>query len=140
MAPADGQPAGHNTRRRPASQHHLADSSIAPRYHYFGVCMAELSGEDRLQGLRQLIQETEAELVRARRPMEGNVTERNKLRVQLEVLDGQSDVGPYNPDAIRALADQIDQKIVSDQGDIAWLEKRLSLYQARLSELEGGSS
>ena len=102
--------------------------------------MAELSSEDRLQGLRQLIQETEAELVRARRPMEGNVTERNKLRVQLEVLDGQSDVGPYNPDAIRALADQIDQKIVSDQGDIAWLERRLSLYQARLSELEGGPS
>ena len=90
--------------------------------------MAELSREDRRQGLRQLIRETEAELVRARRPMEGNVTERNKLRVQLEVLDGQSDVGPYNPDAIRALADQIDQKIVSDQDDIAWLERRLSLY------------
>ena len=102
--------------------------------------MAELSREDRLQGLRQLIRETEAELVRACRPMEGNVTERNKLRVQLEVLDGQSDVGPYNPDAIRALADQIDQKIVSDQDDIAWLERRLSLYQARLSELEGASS
>jgi hypothetical protein len=102
--------------------------------------MAEWTDADRLQGLRQLIRETEAELVRARRPMEGNVTERNKLRVQLEVLDGQADVGPYNPDAIRALADQIDQKIVSDQGDIAWLEKRLSLYQARLSELEGGSS
>ena len=102
--------------------------------------MAELTNADRILGLRQLIQETEAELVRARRPMEGNVTERNKLRVQLEVLDGQTGIGPYNPEAIHGLADQIDQKILNDQSDIAWLEKRLNLYKTRLEELEGSWS
>ena len=102
--------------------------------------MAELTNADRILGLRQLIQETEVELVRARRPMEGNVTERNKLRVQLEVLDDQTGIGPYNPEAIRGLADQIDQKILNDQSDIAWLEKRLNLYKTRLEELEGSWS
>ncbi|HEX2171860.1 MAG TPA: hypothetical protein VHL09_05395 [Dehalococcoidia bacterium] len=102
--------------------------------------MAEITNADRISGLEQLIRETEAELKRAQGPMQGNLTERNKLRVQLEVLNGQTDIGPFNPDAVRGLADQIDQKIVSDQGDIAWLQKRLSLYQARLAELQGQQS
>ena len=68
--------------------------------------------------------------------MEGNVTERNKLRVQAEILGGVSGVGPFNLEAVQGLADQIDQKIASDEGDMAWLEKRLGLYQARLAELE----
>jgi hypothetical protein len=99
--------------------------------------MAELTNADRIAGLEQLIRETEAELKRAQGPMSGNITERNKLRMQLEVLDGQSGIGPYNADSIRGLADQIDEKIRNDQGDIAWLEKRLSLYRNRLAELQG---
>lgn len=99
--------------------------------------MAELTNADRIAGLQQLIRETEAELKRAQGPMSGNVTERNKLRAQLEVLDGQTEIGPYNPDAIRGLADQIDEKIRNDQGDVTWIEKRLSLYRARLAQLEG---
>ena len=99
--------------------------------------MTELTDAQRVQGLRQLIQETEAELVRARRPMEGNIAERNKLRVQLEVLEGQDGIGPFNGEALRGLADQIDQKIANDEGDIAWLEKRLDLYRSRLHQLEG---
>lgn len=98
--------------------------------------MADITDADRIAGLRLLIQETEAELTRAKRPMEGNIAERNKLRVQLEVLDGESGIGPYNADAIRGLADQIDQKIAVDQSDIAWLEKRLHLYRERLRQLE----
>lgn len=99
--------------------------------------MAEITDGDRIAGLRLLIQETEAELNRARRPMDGNIAERNKLRVQLEVLEGQSDIGPYNAAALRELADQIDQKISNDRADIVWLEKRLNLYQARLQQLGG---
>lgn len=101
--------------------------------------MAQLTDAERIAGLKLLIAETEAELTRARRPMDGNIAERNKLRVQLEVLDGQGEIGPYNADAIRGLADQVEHKIAADQGDITWLEKRLRLYQARLAALEGRS-
>lgn len=99
--------------------------------------MAEFTDADRISGLQQLIRDTEAELKRAQGPMSGNMTERNKLRVQLEVLQGQTDVGPYNADSIRGLADQIDEKIRNDQGDVAWIEKRLGLYRSRLAQLEG---